>query len=57
MVQPILMFLFEHQEWYEWMVADVGDPAGWVANRDINQVFVEFSMGGLDDGKGLGGIF
>jgi len=36
------------------MVADVGDPAGWVANRDINQVFVEFSMGGLDDGKGLG---
>jgi len=49
------VLLFEHQKWHEWMVIDVGDPAGRVADRDVSQVFVELGMGSLDDSEGMRG--
>ena len=53
MIQPILVLLFTLQKWHEWMIIDGGDPTGREADRDICKVFVEFGMGGLDDGKGI----
>lgn len=55
MVKPVLVLLFEHQEWHELVVIDVSDPAGRVANRDVSQAFVELGMGGLDDSEGIRG--